>query len=745
MKILLPVSLCLLMTGSAAPQQAQDRVEALFQRIDAALTKADPFPGGVAALAQRLGGEPAKVAELAAGLDIEPYTGIMKGAEGTLRTGGGSSFDLAVLGAALLGPKAKVRFAIGTVAADKVWSLARNQPSRAVAARPPHEKATAARAEMWKKVDENVALLSRLMDEKGVRLAAAEAAPSTEWCWVEYEKEGKWLPLREPPCEARERFDALPDRYLHQVEISTKLERSEGGKAELHEILRVRYAARDLFGNRLRFVIAPAPDQKGFEKAMIDGKKIRVNPLEGLRKVERFVPGVRLGRGGQYGKAFDLEGKTFTIDASKGFALAGGDVVGNRVGALLGGGPGRERAKGCLTGVWWSVKRISPGLPDQEWEREIADLSGFGQKRGAIAALEPRQADRLRVAFLGSHDVYLDFGRMSLMEGLARWRRTVEPLRAFLREARGYARGTTPLMKVLKSFDRERPAYINFGVLRTLYLRQLEERFKAVSYLPGPGVVILHDEFLPTGPDRVKARETFDIVDLPAAIEGPEGGRFRLALGVLDTELELRACACKPPLYNTASLIRAGKPELRCLTKPAEADALPYKATAKARVKADLQAGHVVVAPAVELEGEAVWWRIDPRTGAALGIGETGCGQTSVEYWLVVYEQIAEAITIGETLLCYLQVIQETPFGLYMLTGDVDDFLFFRKIAACIPLCSGAGKLFDLPEVKFGHEGADAALDAANTINTEILDGPDLKSPCSHLEDWVDGVLTGKD
>jgi hypothetical protein len=718
-----------LVAGSSA-QQA-DRIDALFARIDAHVAKLGR-PAGTAELAKSLGGDPERVRAFLAAIDLEPYAGVLKGPEGVLATRAGNSFDRALLAAELLKP-AKVRFAVGPGApALKRAARAKSVLPAGAAAKTDWKKAAEKREALWARVDGNVAALSALLQAKGVTLGGPEAAAERDVCWLEVERQGAWAPLEDAPGEARERFDAIPAGYLHRVEVFARLERSVKGEVKVEEILKVEYPTKDLAGLPLTFQVVPAPGDPGPARALAAGNGLKAAPLEGMRAVRRWVPSVRLGRGGQYGKAFDFDGKLWSIDASKGFSMAAGDVAGDRVAGLLRGGRGGAET-GAPTALWWGLRRHAPGRPAETWEREVVDLAGFGQPRRAIAKLDAQQADRLRLAFLGVHEVRAHLGGIDAAEGVLRIRRSLEPWRRFFKAARDQKRGRIPLEKLLQAFEREKPAFTAFEVLRGSFLRDLERRAGARSFLPAAGLVIVHSEFVPVG-DRVKLRESFDIVDLQAAVEGPEAARFRLALGVLDTELELETCTCRPKMVNTASLIRAAKPELRCLVKPEEADGLGFKPAAKARVKAELAAGRVVIAPSAEIDGEAVWWRIDPKSGAALGIGETGYGQTAVEYWMEVHDRIKDSYAIGEVLYCYLTAIWSHPVTWDASAGIVAPPALLKEILKCIPVCDGLGKVVDFPDV-------DDPLTPFVGESIEAEFTLDANDACEKGEEFLDNVL----
>jgi len=737
MKQALALALLLWPAGTVRP----DGIDAFFERLDEAVRPLDLHPGGVPGLAKDLAGDPAKIRRALAAIEFEPYLGVLKGAEGTLVTGGGNSFDQALLAGALMAPFAKIRFTLGVAPLGMVRE---RFMAPAVHAAPPvgapnaevdWKRVRELKDAVWLRIDANVERLSKLLEAKGVRLESPAPVFETAWCGVEFEKDGTWAALLEAPAEPRERVDVIPERWVHKIEVFARLEHSEGPKSKSEEILRVGYRTQDLFGRPLVFRIVPAPGEPGLGKALVGKDRVQLNPLLGLREPKRYVPAVELGRTGQYGRAFDLEGRLYSIHAAKGFAVEGFSAAGDRVSGMLAGNRGAPPAP--PTGFWWGVKRIAPGQPEETWEREIVDLIGFGKPRPRVEKLDEAQRDRLLLGFFGEHDVHLDFGDLGLAAGVVRVRRAMDPVRAFFREVRAWKEGRQTLEGALRAFEIDEQVFTAFEVMRTTFRRELDARFRSRSFAPAAGLVVVHTGFVPASEGRVRLRETFDILDLPRSIEGTEGAKFRLALGVLDTELELETCDCTPPIVNTASLIRRSNAELRCLTKPQEADGLPFKETARERVRADLRSGHAVLVPEAEIDGEATWWRVDPRSGKTLGIGETGCGQTTVEYWLEVYDRIRETYAIGKVLYCYLMAIWSNPITPNALTGEAPDFGVIKGILKCIPICKGLKKVINFPQDQDPFARFGMSLEAKLNYDANNL--------CGDAEKWLgEHVLSPK-
>jgi hypothetical protein len=123
--------------------------------------------------------------------------------------------------------------------------------------------------------------------------------------------------------------------------------------------------------------------------------------------------------------------------------------------------------------------------------------------------------------------------------------------------------------------------------------------------------------------------------DAPAAFEA------RLAQGVVDTNAEallIGGCASCTVGTNTAESFAgsAGRPQAWTVLAPQSqvSPALNMPSAVRARIAQDLSDGAVVIlrVPHGPADGDATWWRIDPRTGRTLGIGANGRGTASVEY-----------------------------------------------------------------------------------------------------------------
>jgi hypothetical protein len=152
--------------------------------------------------------------------------------------------------------------------------------------------------------------------------------------------------------------------------------------------------------------------------------------------------------------------------------------------------------------------------------------------------------------------------------------------------------------------------------------------------------------------------EAFDIVDNDVAVS-PDAARssfqVRLEQGVLDTNAEAAIAGNgRAVVANTANAYaEASAPSSEWLTIEKENSPdwrgvhLPSKVLSLAIN--DVRNGYTVIIPKTLTRKcpAGCWWRIDPRTGNTLGVGDRGWGQTATEHALTI---TAESKTITELI-----------------------------------------------------------------------------------------------
>jgi hypothetical protein len=204
-------------------------------------------------------------------------------------------------------------------------------------------------------------------------------------------------------------------------------------------------------------------------------------------------------------------------------------------------------------------------------------------------------------------------------------------------------------------------------------------RFRGDVYLDRANILSYHKypRLSPRGALRIA--EGVDIVANDIAVRLGSGTTpflMRLEQGVLDTNAEafvLAHAKIAGIQENTAEIFAQSERQgiewliIRSLNQLTwQSLELPHDV--RARIERDLAEGYVVMVPnrAILMEGRPVvgWWRVDPRNGQTLGIGESGAGIAFVEYLALVLGFVTfgicglvaaadkDSITIKDGLLC---------------------------------------------------------------------------------------------
>ncbi len=382
--------------------------------------------------------------------------------------------------------------------------------------------------------------------------------------------------------------------------------------------------------------------------------------------------------------------------SSVGKGVTGG--FGGLGGGLGGGEPeeeqpavGREDAApdgSVLTAEWLDLEIRAPGEAPRMHRREIFDLVGPAARAAGGAKLAKPAADekeRLRRALvlIGSIEllpVVCDlpaeyvadlFTRRVLKERatwleLARWDPDAPPKDAAAKvRSVGRSPGRLYAMAGLRR-DRGRPT--------------------GTVFIDRPNVFIDRGIPIEDGESGVRIREVFDVVANDVAVRPgtPSAAAFaaRLEQGVLDTAAEGVLLPGSAVPENTTDIFAAAAARgIEPVTIRAAADPALAALTeaglppdARARIERDLAAGFAVVAPKqpipVDAEGGAPprlgWWRVDPATGATVGVMDTGFHAASVERRLV--EAIQRWVQLPYRLTL-AQIRAEGPRGLIELSG----------------------------------------------------------------------------
>jgi hypothetical protein len=339
-----------------------------------------------------------------------------------------------------------------------------------------------------------------------------------------------------------------------------------------------------------------------------------------------------------------------------------------------------------VTAEWIEYEIRSPGREPRKVRREVFDLLGpAGRATGAPRTLDLSEAQRLEraLALLGQTEV-LPLSCLISPEAVGLWTATklLESRQAVLGILRSPSSESPSSLADRASGISPLPGHL-FGL--ALVRHQLG-RLRDGGYLASPNV-LTYRTFLKTDPQgKLLLCHGFDIVANDMAVSpGVEEDPFRIRLeqGVLDTNAEcllMKACGRVENTSEAFTRSPGQGGEWLVLRGAADLAGLELPADARARIERELAEGQVIIAPrqAVATEGRPVtaWWRIDPRTGQTLGIGERGWGATAVES---IVKRARFVLTVVASTICALSVIesnlspnaQGVGVGLCMIAGLV--------------------------------------------------------------------------
>jgi len=641
-----------------------------YRAVDVALDLAPVEEFDVAARQAVIGDDPAALfAWVRDHTRLLPYQGALRGGLGTLLDRSGSHLDRALLLAALL-EEADYEVRLGRATLDDA-ALARlpdltkpllGRPANAASAAgvPPalarrlnadpdamtrQVRALEAHAEDFaQQVANKVAAQSRALathleayEPASDDADARHAALADHW-WVQVRRGSGWQDLDPslPEHQAGERLhdgavetiwpDELPADVQHRLSIEVVAERLDNRRLREDTALSHEVAAMDLPGKPFPLELHPLgmPDAAGVATSGSHDALGRQ-----LIEERQWIPFLVIDGESITDKIILANGTV----ADQGIRSAQAEAMEEASGMLgqLGRGADRRRASTELTAVFLRLTVAAPGRPEKTFERSLMDMLGPDRRAGR-GARNFEFTDTLREArALGM------FSSTEMLVQRSWW--PAEYAVGHLLYDVGLNRQA--VLGAVHAIRRDSPALIGAAVERMAMapsdLVTLAFARRALS--PHAEAVALTSMNLITVFENITASEDgpvltrgFDIIDNRVDVIGASGAearRIRLDQGVLDTVLEAELLVTEGAVVNTSldygEALAAGRSWLLIDRLDAVDGLAPDTA---AHVGQALAGGHRAVLPADPAAGAPVtWWRVDPATGATLGLGPDGRGQ----------------------------------------------------------------------------------------------------------------------
>jgi len=616
------------------------------------------------------------VAWVAAETRLLAYSGSLRGARGVLSDRAGNSLDRALALAALLTAAGEeVRLARASLSETQAEALL----AAAVAASLPAQVAignaeeaqallvasglrpdvveaavtgaTAIRTRIDTTVPQQTALIL-----PAIHLATEAISPAAiadqrtrsiealrDHFWVQVREGATWADLDPDAVHvgqltAAETLDptALPSTLRHSVtlrvivELQSASERREetlltwsGFTADAHNVLLTLWHDTDMTDPLSQLVPAGAAP---------------ADVLAAVAATTRWTPFLKVGDTVHTDRLFTIDGEVRTADIN--FYTPAGQATGAGfagAAALLGPGAAPISEPATPTAEWIEVEIAIPGASPHIERRVVFDLVGPAA-RAAGAAIQPSDDQRLLRALrlIGVTDILVLGATPSAIEA-----------------ARPIALGISQIADNIRvlTLQPNTPEFadVTGGLRLGLSLHQLARaRFSTSdpTAISAPNVV-MHHARLGVGPEGGIGLE--DEIDFVFNEVWAPGDTFaaRLQQGIKDTVLEAALLGDGVAVNTAVAMVhdlRAG--DDWAVIGPGDSawlDALPREVGA--RIEADLAAGYVVVAPG-EAGNVISWWRIDPLTGATLGMARTG-GGAAAEWTTLMIQAVSGGLCLA--------------------------------------------------------------------------------------------------
>lgn len=438
---------------------------------------------------------------------------------------------------------------------------------------------------------------------------------------------------------------ATKEPLWHEVAIRVVIEQFKSGKTAEKTVLEHVARPADLAGRQISLKHLPL----GWNDANIPlGQPDAARKLTAaIAAHKEWRPMLIIGDAHTSNLSFDTRGELSKKAGDDPLASAGdmqGEMLSGLGGALRPGGGGG--APGILTAEWVEYEIRVPGSKPRKLRRAIFDVFGPAAraastgKAGTLAEpkLDETAAANRGLAMLGEIEMLVSGGRLSmpyLFDGMT----------AGLVEARTHLLG---LLREAKPDDirdvarRMAKIHPQFGVLQALAIsRDFWNGSADDVYIDAPNILtqVRRPRLAPDG--QLVVREGIDIIEnrvrARPGLDGPAAFRAVLRQGIADTAAEA-VVINKPSPQNVSDLVQQTTGQgvgWRAATKAEDAGvAGAMSPDGAARARAALAEGAVLVLPEKKLSTDAAqtgWYRVDPATGQALGVLETGEGAAMAE------------------------------------------------------------------------------------------------------------------
>jgi hypothetical protein len=470
-----------------------------------------------------------------------------------------------------------------------------------------------------------------------------EASARDHW-WVQVEQGGAWIDLDLMPpgphaVTASETHESgkdgafrLAGALCHELLIRIVVEQWKDSRLTTHEVLEHTLRPYEVIGQPITFRHAP---QGWPSKLEADGDLSATSALgRALLDQQEWTPILTVGKRRIVRDRVTAAGEVLE-GATRGVGGAGG-LMGGLAGMM---GGGEESEPGLLTAEWIEYELRAPGEPLRTFRHEMFDLVGPAARASAVVR-QPQVADaeRLRrgLAMLAEVEILPQVADLSPeFIGDAACRAMLASRVAWVEALR--EDDTARRRDMIRALP---PPGGSIGPLHAYALaRRLLSPVRRSVFIDSIDLVNLRIHAQADGAGRLQWGALMDVLaDGVGVVSGASRPSFgiRLVQGVADTVAEYVALGGGVRVTNTTSIFAEALAQnlphvLLRGTTDAAWRALEAPPDVRSRVERDMRDGFLVVLPSRLIDGRLGWWRVDPRSGAAIGVMDDGFHQGDTE------------------------------------------------------------------------------------------------------------------
>jgi len=630
----------------------------------------------------RLEYEPAKIVEFVKrDIAFDLYTGLLRGAAGTLTSRAGNALDQAVLTATLLNNAGyEARIVQGKLSVEQAKELlsqhfrpmAPQQPSADIdefsrvlkktgwLQTAPNRLQTAFQSFLVNKLSladsplaeyskQQFNLLRQSLGKKFTKVNEIEdidrlIVEAQEYFWVEasFDASLQWQAIHPAFLGVPGLTDLKPTKYfsnevpsdqLHTLEVEVLIECMNGGEIEEHTVAKSNpLPVANLIGRPISFY--NVPDSLFGKNSLAD-----VNLTQALTEAKYFAP--KLSNVEQQGHFFDYNCNLIDPTAGASNFAALFKTLNDKLHLALGALSPETKAPELLAQkIRFTTE--APGHGPSSYTRYVFDRLGLERRNQSnIPSLNSLQLDDV-APLLQRRSIGVMVGSVNSGKVVDSALANLEKAYPVMANIAAAADGSAPIVKVPQNSS----AFENWSghtALNSVFDRAtdlVEEDLRA--YRSGPAIVI-HSEGLATSLTSIEA---MDIVTNPTRVlaSTPEGvviDREAVMLsGIWETVTEglllERGGVVQNSIGHLLQHSQSGG-EIRVFDSVKGLSTADLPAAAKMRIQHQINQGYTVVAAIGGNKGAtAGWWRVNTKNGETLGILPNGTGGEAVKYEVLI-------------------------------------------------------------------------------------------------------------